>query len=90
VDGQTWVWSTDDGALRAALRGHTDRVAGLEWGPESDWLITGSWDRSARIWWLKQLNEAPDTLAEAVAADWGISLRREVEPNPGVPTKFFE
>ncbi|MCK6517890.1 serine/threonine-protein kinase [Myxococcota bacterium] len=90
VDGQTWVWSTDDGALRAALRGHTDRVAGLEWGPDGDWLITGSWDRSARIWWLKQLNEAPDTLAEAVAADWGISLRREVEPNPGVPTKFFE
>ena len=90
VDGQTWVWSTHDGALRAALRGHTDRVAGLEWGPEGDWLITGSWDRSARIWWLKQLNEGPDALAEAVAADWGIPLRREVQPNRGIPTKFFE
>ena len=90
VDGQTWVWSTGDGTLRAALRGHTDRVAGLEWGPQSEWLITGSWDRSARIWWLKQLNEAPDALAEAVAADWGIPLRREVQPNPGIPTKFFE
>ena len=90
VDGQTWVWSTGDGTLRAVLRGHTDRVAGLEWGPQSEWLITGSWDRSARIWWLKQLNEAPDALAEAVAADWGIPLRREVQPNPGIPTKFFE
>ncbi|MEY3209579.1 MAG: hypothetical protein RIT28_60, partial [Pseudomonadota bacterium] len=90
VDGQTWIWSTDDGALRAALRGHTDRVAGLEWGPDGDWLITGSWDRSARVWWLKQLNEGPEALAEAVAADWGIPLRREVQPNPGIPTKFFE
>lgn len=90
VDGQTWVWSTDDGALRAALRGHTDRVVGLEWGPDGDWLITVSWDRSARIWWLKQLNEPPEALAEAVAADWGTPLQRGVPPSAGVSTKFFE
>ena len=35
----------------------------------------------------------PDALgvgAEPDAADWGIPLRREVQPNPGIPTKFFE
>jgi len=32
------------------LRGHDDSVSAVAISPDNHWLVTGSWDRTARLW----------------------------------------
>lgn len=42
--------ATADGQVVAAIAGHTDRILALAFSAESDRLVTGSADRTARVW----------------------------------------
>ncbi len=76
LDGTADLWRAEDGALVATLAGHTDRVAALEFSPDGSWLVTASWDHSARRWSLKPVRSPP--APADVEARWGASLA-EVE-----------
>ena len=76
LDGTADLWRAEDGALVATLAGHTDRVAALEFSPDGSWLVTASWDQSARRWSLDPVRSPP--APADVEARWGASLA-EVE-----------
>ncbi len=72
LDGTADLWRATDGALLATLAGHTDRVAALEFSPDGRWLVTASWDHSARRWSLDPVRSPP--APADVEARWGASL----------------
>ncbi len=72
LDGTADLWRAQDGEHLASLVGHADRVAALEFAPDGSWLVTASWDHSARRWSLAPLR-APPTPA-SVEARWGTTL----------------
>ncbi len=56
----------------AVLRGHTSRVASIEFGP--GWVASGSWDGSLRLWDLSVLASPADLLVAEREAAWGMNL----------------
>jgi WD40 repeat protein len=44
------IWDIRTGELLGALSGHRDEVTSIEFSPDSERLITSSWDGTARIW----------------------------------------
>lgn len=44
------VWDVESGEALPALVGHTDKVTGLAFSPDSRWIATGSLDKTARLW----------------------------------------
>jgi WD40 repeat protein len=72
-DGIADVWDGATGRLVATLAAHTDRISAVEFSPDARWLVTASWDHTARRWSLAPLlRPAPDPAA--VEALWGITL----------------
>ncbi len=56
MDRTVRIWSLTDGALRAVLRGHRERVVSLEFSADGQRLLSGSWDGTARIWDMSALD----------------------------------
>ncbi|KAK6849635.1 hypothetical protein PG995_013468 [Apiospora arundinis] len=44
------IWSVQTGQLLDQLSGHEGPVSSLAFAPSGDLLVSGSWDRTARIW----------------------------------------
>lgn len=44
------IWSVQTGQLLDRLSGHEGPVAALAFAPDASVLVSGSWDRTARIW----------------------------------------
>lgn len=44
------IWSVQTGQLLDQLSGHEGPVCSLAFSPNGDLLVSGSWDRTARIW----------------------------------------
>lgn len=44
------IWSVQTGQLLDQLSGHEGPVSALAFSPKGDALVSGSWDRTARIW----------------------------------------
>lgn len=44
------IWSVQTGQLLDRLSGHEGPVSSLAFAPDGDALVSGSWDRTARIW----------------------------------------
>ncbi|KAI6782884.1 Periodic tryptophan protein-like protein [Emericellopsis cladophorae] len=44
------IWSVQTGQLLDQLAGHEGPVSALAFAPSGDSLVSGSWDRTARIW----------------------------------------
>jgi hypothetical protein len=66
------VLHADTGETIAVLRGHTGRGNLARFTADDAWLVTGSWDRDARVWYTADL-EAPveDVLAQVT---WDMPL----------------
>ncbi len=45
-----WVWNTDTGELLATFSGHTNSIYAPSFSRDSRWMVTPSFDQSARVW----------------------------------------
>lgn len=48
--GQGKLWWASDGKTCGELRGHTKRVTSIEFSPDSNQVVSSSYDATARIW----------------------------------------
>lgn len=58
------IWNANDWTLLQTLYGHTGPLPYLEWSPNSELLVTSSWDGSTRIWDVQagaELKQFPGT-----------------------------
>ena len=72
--GFSEVWSVSEQRLLATLRGHSERVFSVAFSPDGQFLATGSWDDSVRLWRLSVLFEDPTTLIQQRETDWGMNI----------------
>ncbi|MER9018977.1 hypothetical protein [Mesorhizobium sp. M0898] len=89
ADGTIAIWDISDlgsppfEALR--LRGHTGAVLDLSFTPDGNWLVSGSSDRTARIWRVQtasraaalQAHEGPAIHVLARGGGWALSAGTE-------------
>ncbi len=69
LDGRVLVFRSRDGLLLATLRGHAERVSSLAFA-ERRLLVTGSWDGTARLYGLDEL----ETPASALNSGWPLTV----------------
>ncbi len=48
--GRIRLWDPETGELLAKFNGHDDAVVGVKFSPSGEWLLTCSYDETARIW----------------------------------------
>jgi WD40 repeat protein len=77
--GAIKVWDPISGALLSSLAGHTDRVTSLAIPPDGTELLSGSYDRTAKLWprsnprWVARRTVASQGSFAALAPD-GVTL----------------
>ncbi|MCA9676540.1 MAG: hypothetical protein KC464_16020, partial [Myxococcales bacterium] len=71
--GTVEVWSVDDGARVAALRGHAERVAYVGFTDDGG-LVSASWDGTVLLWDLSVLDVPAAALARRAEQTWGTEL----------------
>jgi WD40 repeat protein/tetratricopeptide (TPR) repeat protein len=69
-DGTTWLHWANDGGLAGVLEGHAKVVTALAFSPDSQLLVSGSEDNTARRWSMPEIERlwsapAAELLAEA-------------------------
>ncbi|MGE3778321.1 MAG: protein kinase, partial [Pirellulaceae bacterium] len=70
------MWDVATGQLRAQSGGHSDAVTSVAWAHQGAWFVTGSRDRTVRVWDAASAG-APerDSPAEAAVADAQVGVR---------------
>ncbi len=59
-DSAVKIWDSHSGALVHNFRGHTGLVSTLAFSPDGRRLVSGSRDRTVKVWDLTHLKEVPD------------------------------
>jgi periodic tryptophan protein 2 len=60
-----YVWSLRTGQLMDILNGHTAPISSLCFSPTGATLVSGSWDKSVRVWDIFEKKGSVDSLAHA-------------------------
>ncbi len=58
-DGLVRLWGTNNGELKAVLRGHTRSVYALAYSPDGRYLVSGSHDGSLLLWNARRGEQTP-------------------------------
>jgi len=48
------IWDTQTGQLKHILTGHTHEINAVAISPDNSFIVTGSWDNTAKIWTQQQ------------------------------------
>jgi WD40 repeat protein len=48
-----WVWNLKTGECTRVLQGHADRVSSVAVSPDGQFAVSGSWDKTVRVWNLQ-------------------------------------
>ena len=56
------------------LEGHTDRITSVALTPDGKWALTGSWDRTARLWDLRNPGSSPRVLSGHTDVVYSVAL----------------
>ena len=57
-----YVWSVQTGALLDQLSGHEGPVSSLSFSPDGNTLLSGSWDRTVRVWDIFSRTQTSESL----------------------------
>ena len=52
IDRENTIWNLDNGQVSAKLDGHTDATNSICFSPDGRYVLTGSWDGTAKLWTL--------------------------------------
>ena len=74
LSGGVWLLDANTGAILAVMRGHTSRVSSVEFGPDGAWVVSGSWDGTARLWDIRELDVPAEALIARGLRVWGLGL----------------
>jgi WD40 repeat protein len=55
TSGSLLFWDLQSGTVEAELKGHQDKVTCITYSPCGKWLLSGSKDRTIRIWQLRKI-----------------------------------
>ncbi len=58
-DGKIAVWDLATRTLVHRFEGHEAKVVGLSLSPDGRWAVSASWERTGRLWDLKDLKPGP-------------------------------
>ncbi len=73
LGGRVMVFDRVSGRRLGVLRGHSERVAAVEFASEG-LLVSGSWDDSVRLWDLSALRDDRLSLVENLRETWGVPI----------------
>ncbi len=74
LSGDVTLLDVSTGVEVARMRGHTGRISTVEFAPDGSWLVSASWDGTARIWDLTGLDEPAGALIAYGERTWGLAL----------------
>jgi len=87
VDGDVLIWRVDGELPVARLVGHTSRVGEAAWSPDGQWLVTGGWDDSIRMWWMGTLETPAEVLRDEIERAWGRGLTDVLDDPIDTPSR---
>ena len=79
ANGEVSIFSAQTLEQTALLRGHTHRTTTVDWAPTSDWLVSGSWDKTLRYWDLRYQHTSADELVAELEQAWSLDLERALK-----------
>ena len=91
--GRLVLWDVNRGRVVTLLAGHKAAITSINFDPKDEFLITASYDRTARIWKLDQLQELPiilsDHLTWLLSADFSSDSRQVITGEFGKTLKVY-
>jgi WD40 repeat protein/uncharacterized caspase-like protein len=81
------LWNTETGVLSASLEGHTERVISLSFGSDGSFLVSGSEDKTVRVWNVASRSQT--RLFEHSSAVMGVALSPDRKLLAAVTSKMI-
>ena len=69
--GKLFLWNTESRSFITDLNAHYRRITDLRFSKDQRLMVSSSWDRTAKVWDLENINDLPITLDDHSDWVWG-------------------